>query len=68
MFADGDLDDEPSWVQSEREQFVQFRDKDRSGYMEFEEIKHWILPDDYDNSEAEAKHLIYESDINRVSL
>lgn len=36
--------------------------------MEFEEIKRWILPDDYDNSDAEAKHLIYESDVNRVSF
>lgn len=36
--------------------------------MEFEEIKRWILPDDYDNSEAEAKHLIYESDVNRVGF
>lgn len=62
------MEDEPSWVQSEREQFTQFRDKDKSGFMEFEEIKRWILPDDYDNSEAEAKHLIYESDVNRVSF
>ncbi|XP_035227343.1 calumenin-A-like [Stegodyphus dumicola] len=62
---DDDLEDEPSWVQSERDQFKLFRDKDKSGFMEFEEVKQWILPDDYDNSDAEAKHLVYESDINR---
>lgn len=65
MLNDGEIDEEPSWVHSEREQFTQFRDKDKSGFMEFDEIKHWILPDDYDNSDAEAKHLIYESDVNR---
>ncbi|GBM11402.1 Calumenin-B [Araneus ventricosus] len=62
---DNDLESEPGWVQSEREQFTQFRDKDKSGFLEFSEVKQWILPDDYDNSEAEAKHLIYESDVDR---
>ncbi|KFM74065.1 Calumenin-A, partial [Stegodyphus mimosarum] len=62
---DDDLEDEPSWVQSERDQFKLFRDKDKSGFMEYEEVKQWILPDDYDNSDAEAKHLVYESDVNR---
>ena len=65
MFIDSDLEEEPSWVQSERDQFTLFRDKDKSGFMEFEEIKRWILPDEYDNSDVEAKHLIYESDVNR---
>ncbi|XP_055941077.1 calumenin-like [Argiope bruennichi] len=63
--ADNDLESEPSWVQSEREQFIQFRDKDKNGFLEFPEVRQWILPDDYDNSEAEAKHLIYESDVDR---
>ena len=36
-------------------------------HMDFEEIKSWILPIDYNHAEAEAKHLIYKSDKNKVS-
>ncbi|GIY64359.1 calumenin-B [Caerostris darwini] len=67
MYNDDDKDvvGEPSWVTSEREQFVEYRDKDKNGFLDFQEVRQWILPDDYDNSEAEAKHLIYESDVDR---
>ncbi|XP_010224301.1 PREDICTED: calumenin, partial [Tinamus guttatus] len=58
---DGDTD-EPEWVKTEREQFVEFRDKNRDGKMDQEETKDWILPTDYDHAEAEARHLVYESD------
>jgi hypothetical protein len=30
--------------------------------MDLSEVQKWILPSDYDHSEAEAKHLILESD------
>lgn len=62
---DGDTD-EPEWVKTEREQFVEFRDKNRDGKMDKEETKDWILPSDYDHAEAEARHLVYESDQNKV--
>ncbi|XP_021239488.1 calumenin [Numida meleagris] len=58
---DGDAD-EPEWVKTEREQFVEFRDKNRDGKMDKEETRDWILPSDYDHAEAEARHLVYESD------
>uniref|UniRef100_A0A8C4UUB4 Calumenin n=2 Tax=Neoaves TaxID=3078114 RepID=A0A8C4UUB4_FALTI len=61
---DGDAD-EPEWVKTEREQFVEFRDKNRDGRMDKEETKDWILPSDYDHAEAEARHLVYESDQNK---
>lgn len=25
-------------------------------------MKHWIIPEDFDHAEAEARHLIYEAD------
>ncbi|MGH0142903.1 UNVERIFIED_CONTAM: hypothetical protein FKN15_047836 [Acipenser sinensis] len=53
---------EPEWVKTEREQFVEFRDKNKDGRMDKEETKDWIMPSDYDHAEAEAKHLVYESD------
>jgi len=59
--------EEPDWVKTEREQFSMYRDKNKDGFMDREEVKDWIIPDDYDHADAEAKHLIYESDGNRVS-
>lgn len=53
---------EPEWVKTEREQFESFRDKNQDGFMDVEEVKEWIIPADFDHSEAEAKHLIYEAD------
>lgn len=53
---------EPAWVSNERDQFREFRDKDGDGYLDQEEVKGWIIPADYNHSEAEAKHLIYEAD------
>jgi hypothetical protein len=34
--------------------------------MDKDEVKNWIIPPNYDHSEAEAKHLIYETDENKV--
>lgn len=59
-------DNEPDWVKTEREQFTSFRDKDHDGKMNRDEVADWILPSDYDHSEAEASHLILESDQDRV--
>ncbi|XP_075461868.1 reticulocalbin-3 isoform X2 [Ascaphus truei] len=53
---------EPDWVQSERKQFLEFRDLNKDGKMDRTEISHWILPHDYDNADIESKHLVYESD------
>ncbi|XP_052065479.1 calumenin-like isoform X2 [Mytilus californianus] len=57
--------EEPEWVKSEREQFNTYRDKNSDGKMDHEEVKDWIIPPDYDHTDAEAKHLIYESDTNK---
>jgi len=60
--GDGDESTEPDWVKAEREAFKEHRDENGDGFMDTEEVKTWILPADYDHTEAEAKHLIYESD------
>ncbi|XP_029438756.1 reticulocalbin-1 [Rhinatrema bivittatum] len=65
MFAHEDGGPEPDWVANEREQFSDFRDLNKDGKMNKEEIRHWILPKDYDHAQAEAKHLVYESDVNK---
>lgn len=67
MWPDKDQD-EPEWVKGEREQFSSYRDTNGDSFMDQEEVKNWIIPPNYDHSEAEAKHLIYESDANKVCL
>ena len=52
---------EPDWVQSEREAFARHRDIDGDGFMNQEELKKWLLPNDYDHAAAEARHLIHEA-------
>ncbi|KAJ8927122.1 hypothetical protein NQ314_020395 [Rhamnusium bicolor] len=62
MYPGEENEEEPDWVKSEREQFSTYRDKDGDGFMDEEEVKNWILPQDFDHAEAEARHLIYEAD------
>lgn len=68
MFAHEDGGPEPDWVRTERDQFSDFRDLNKDGKMDQEEIQHWILPQDYDHAQAEARHLVYESDTDKVLL
>lgn len=56
--------EEPEWLQTEREHFSTHRDKDGDGRLSKEELKQWIMPEDYDHAKAEAAHLIYESDVD----
>lgn len=68
MFRGGeDGEEEPEWVKNERETFATFRDKDHDGYMNNDEVRDWIIPPDFDHSEAEARHLIYEADTDADS-
>ncbi|XP_035674454.1 calumenin-like [Branchiostoma floridae] len=62
----GDDKEEPDWVKSEREQFGTFRDKNGDGKMDKDEVRDWIIPPDYDHADAESKHLIFESDVDKV--
>ncbi|CAD5112910.1 DgyrCDS2117 [Dimorphilus gyrociliatus] len=56
---------EPSWIKEERDQFINYRDKNKDGFMDRDEVKDWIIPEDYDHSDSEAKHLIQEADISK---
>lgn len=57
-------EEEPEWLVSEREHFSTHRDIDGDGRLNKEELKQWIMPDNYDHAKAEATHLIYESDVD----
>lgn len=67
MYRGESDESEPEWVKTEREQFHEFRDTDKDGYMNHEEVRAWIVPADFDHSDAESKHLIYESDSDNDS-
>ena len=59
----------PDWVQREKQNFIEFRDQNKDGHLDRDEIAQWIFgPKDYDNSLAEAKHLISECDENKVNI
>ncbi|XP_064482432.1 calumenin-A-like isoform X2 [Ornithodoros turicata] len=53
---------EPDWVHNERDQFKNYRDRNKDGFMDGDEVREWIMPADYDHSKAEAHHLLYEAD------
>ena len=38
MYRGDDGENEPDWVKSEREQFQEFRDKNKDGHMDLEEV------------------------------
>ena len=67
MYPDRE-EEEPEWVKTEREHFSKWRDLNNDGVMDKEEVRHWIMPDDYDHAQAESKHLIYEADADKVCL
>ena len=64
-FERGHNTEEPDWLAAEREQFHTHRDKDGDNKLNRQELGDWILPEDFDHAEAEAKHLIYEADANK---
>lgn len=61
-------EEEPEWVKIEKEQFYSYRDQDKDGVMNPKEVKDWIIPPDYDHTRAEAKHLIYNADVNKDEM
>lgn len=57
-------EEEPEWVANEREAFTKHHDLDNDGYLNDEEVRLWISPNDFDHAESEAKHLIFEADVD----
>lgn len=67
MWMPSEGEKEPEWVTTEREQFKTQRDKDNDGRLNREEVRDWIMPEDYDHVNAEATHLIQQADADKVS-
>ncbi|EFB23937.1 hypothetical protein PANDA_006269, partial [Ailuropoda melanoleuca] len=58
-------EEEPAWVQTEREQFRDFRDLNKDGRLDGSEGGHWVLPPAQDQPLVEANHLLHESDTDK---
>ncbi|XP_063109169.1 reticulocalbin-3 isoform X2 [Cavia porcellus] len=55
-------EEEPAWVQTERQQFRDFRDLNKDGRLDGSEVGYWVLPPSQDQPLVEANHLLQESD------
>ena len=66
IFPSGDIwsgeGPQPDWVETERDHFSKYRDRDEDGYLSKEEVSFMVAPPKYDPANAEAKHLIQEAD------
>ena len=40
----------------------------QDGYLDGDEVAEWILPGEVDHADNEAKHLIHETDTDKVDL
>ncbi|XP_061740070.1 reticulocalbin-1-like isoform X1 [Nerophis ophidion] len=65
IYTPEDGESEPEWVQTEKKHFTEMRDANKDGYMDSNEVAHWILPGEVDHADNEATHLIQETDTNK---
>ncbi|KAG9349977.1 hypothetical protein JZ751_026330 [Albula glossodonta] len=65
MFTPENGESEPDWVQTERTHFSEFRDVNKDGSLDANEVSQWILPGEVDHADNEAKHLIHETDTDK---
>lgn len=61
---DSDGEDTPDWLDIEKDHFRTIRDKDGDGFLNLDEVRDWLMPNEYDHIEAEATHLVTECDKN----
>lgn len=66
LYSEEPGEEEPAWVQTEREQFRDFRDLNKDGRLDGNEVGHWVLPPAQDQPLVEANHLLHESDVDKV--
>ncbi|CAL9703674.1 unnamed protein product [Knipowitschia caucasica] len=65
MYSDEEQEGEPDWIQTERKHFKDFRDVNKDGFLDAEEVAQWVLPGEVDHADNEAKHLIHDTDTNK---
>lgn len=68
LYSEEAGEEEPAWVETERQQFRDFRDLNKDGRLDGSEVGHWVLPPSQDQPLVEANHLLHESDTDKVML
>lgn len=66
LYSEEPGQEEPAWVQTERQQFRDFRDLNKDGKLDGSEVGHWVLPPAQDQPLVEANHLLHDSDTDKV--
>ena len=61
QYSDDEDSEPPDWVLDDRKHFAETLDKDKSGELERDEIRDWIIPD-LKESKKETAHLIDGAD------
>jgi Ca2+-binding EF-hand superfamily protein len=61
-------EEEPEWVTIEKDQFTNVRDKNKDGFLDKQEVRDWILPEDIDLPQIEAHHLLTVVDFDNDGL
>ena len=54
----------PEWVATEKDRFHNDYDKNKDGFLDYEEIRAWVLTDNSEEARDEADHLFEEVDDN----
>ena len=52
------------WIAIEKDRFNKDYDKNGDGYLDYDEIRAWVLTDNKEEAREEAEHLIEEADEN----
>lgn len=65
LYSEEPGEEEPAWVQTERQQFREFRDLNKDGRLDGSEVGYWVLPPSQDQPLVEANHLLHESDTDK---
>ncbi|KAH0505454.1 Reticulocalbin-3 [Microtus ochrogaster] len=66
LYSEVPGEEEPAWVQTERQQFRDFRDLNKDGKLDGSEVGYWVLPPSQDQPLVEANHLLHESDTDKL--
>ena len=53
------------WIATEKDRFTNDYDKNKDGYLDYDEIRAWVLTDNTEEARDEADHLFEETDENK---
>jgi len=54
----------PEWLEGEKDHFNTHRDSDKDGFLDIDELKAWLTPNNDSPAQAEAEHLIKSADVD----